>query len=38
MKDGGPSTIYLKNYTQSNFLIEKTDLKFELNDEISFVT
>ena len=38
MKDGNPSTIYLKNYTQSNFLIEKTDLKFELNDEISFVT
>ncbi len=38
MKDGGPSTIYLKNYTQSNFLIEKTDLKFELYDEISFVT
>ena len=38
MKDGNPSTTYLKNYTQSNFLIEKTDLKFELNDEISFVT
>ena len=38
MKDAQPSAIYLKDYTVPDFLINKTDLVFELNELETTVT
>jgi len=38
MKDAQPSAIYLKDYTVPDYLIEKTDLVFELNELETVVT
>jgi aminopeptidase N len=38
VKDATPQTIYLANYQVSPFLIDKTDLVFDLNDEHCIVT
>ncbi|MGB2260527.1 MAG: aminopeptidase N, partial [Porticoccaceae bacterium] len=38
MKDGLPQTIYLKDYKVSSFLVDSTDLVFELGDTQTKVT
>ena len=38
MKDALPQTIYLKDYKVSPFLIETTDLVFDLGDQQTCVT
>ena len=38
LKDSQPSAIYLKDYQAPNFLIDKTDLVFELNEIETTVT
>ena len=38
MKDALPQTIYLKDYSVSPFLIEKTELVFDLGEEVARVT
>ena len=38
MKDGLPQTIYLKDYKVSAFLVDSTDLVFELGDTQTKVT
>ena len=38
MKDALPQTIYLKDYSVSPFLIEKTELVFDLGEEVTRVT
>ena len=38
MKDAQPSAIHLKDYTVPDFLIEQTDLVFELNELVTTVT
>ena len=38
MKDALPQTVYLKDYQVSPFLIEKTELVFDLSEEVTRVT
>ncbi len=38
MKDGQPSAIYLKDYQVPAFLIDKTELVFDLDDSVTVVT
>ncbi len=38
MKDAQPKNIYLKDYQVPDFLIEKTDLVFRLDEEVTTVT
>lgn len=38
MKDALPQTVYLKDYQVSPFLIEKTELVFDLGEEVTRVT
>lgn len=38
MKDAQPKTIYLKDYQQPDYWIEKTDLVFDIQDNITRVT
>lgn len=38
MTSSAPETIYLKDYQSPDFFIKKTDLKFELEEEITTVT
>ncbi len=38
MKDAQPKAIYLRDYQVPDFLIEKTDLVFELNESVTTVT
>ena len=38
MRDSLPQTIYLKDYKVSPFVLEKTDLVFDLGDEQTRVT
>ena len=37
MKDAQPNTVYLKDYQAPNFLIDTTELKFELHEDYSLV-
>ena len=38
MRDASPQTIYLKDYRPPDYLIERTDLYFDLHDDFAFVT
>ena len=38
MKDGQPSAIYLKDYQVPAFLIDKTELTFDLDESVTIVT
>ena len=38
MRDAAPQTIYLDDYKVSPFLIEKTDLVFDLGEDSTRVT